>query len=137
MAEKFSGVRIVSEVAIEMRKAIIELAGSRDVFDSRQRWLERAADKAGISCRAAKSFFYCETANPNSSSVDKVRAARARKKKDESIVDAARATLAEMLARIQRLETAFRMADPDVFEPDVDALRDMASNLDIPVDRED
>lgn len=129
-SEKFSGVRIVSEVAIEMRKAIIELAGSRAVFDSRTRWLERAAEKAGVSYRTAKALFYCEATNPHISAVEKVRAARARKQKNDALHATANETYADLLARIARLEAALRVADEDFFEHQTDALRGMARDQD-------
>ncbi|MFA7308106.1 MAG: hypothetical protein WC026_15700 [Hyphomicrobium sp.] len=133
-SEKFSGVRIVSEVAIEMRKAIIELAGSRAVFDSRMRWLERAAEKAGVSYRTAKALFYCEAANPHISAVEKVRAARARKKKDDALHTTANETYADLIARITRLEDALRVADEDFHSDQIDALRRMDSDPDRALD---
>lgn len=133
--EKISGgVKVVSEVAIEMRKAIIELAGNRDVFDSRMRWLERAADRAGISYRTAKSFFYCEAANPSNSAVEMVRAARARKQADDALHNAATETYADLRVRIERLETALRVADADFHRDQIDALRRMAGDPDSPLD---
>lgn len=62
-------------IADEMRAAIIDLAGPKDWIDTRQRWLERAARRAGISFRAAKALYYGETPDPRSSVVEKIRAA--------------------------------------------------------------
>jgi hypothetical protein len=133
--EKISGgVKVVSEVAIEMRKAIIELAGNRDIFDSRMRWLERAADRAGISYRTAKSFFYCEAANPSNSAVEMVRAARARKQADDALLDTATETYADLRARIERIEASLRVADADFHRDQIDALRRMAGDPDSSVD---
>lgn len=137
-SENFSGVRIVTQVAIEMRDAIIELAGNRAIFDSRALWLERAARAAGISARTAKALFYCESADPKSSVVEKIRAARAKKKAmdDAAVLDAATETYTDVLARISRLEAALRVSDQDFFELETDALCDMAGRQNQPLDSE-
>jgi hypothetical protein len=93
-----------------MRDAIIELAGDRRVFDSRSRWLDRAARVAGISQRMAKSLFYCESTNPSSAVVDAVRAARRKATKDAQAATVAQDEYAELLARISRLEEAIRLS---------------------------
>ena len=62
-------------LADEMHDAIVKLAGDREVFDSRERWLERAARRAGISFRTAKSLFYREGADPRASVIEKIRTA--------------------------------------------------------------
>jgi len=119
MAEKFSGgVRVVSEVAMEMRRAIIGLAGNREVFDSRERWLDRAARAAGITRRMAKSFFYCECADPKASIVDRVREAIEKNKaEDAEAVTAARIEYQELLERVARLEAALVVQDADFHRP--------------------
>lgn len=138
MAEKPSGghgVRVVSQVAIEMRNAIVELAGNRAVFDSRSRWLARAASKAGISARMAKALFYCEVADPKSSVVEQIRAARARKQQDDALHNAATETYADLKARIQRLESALRISDADLHSDQIDALSRVDGGPDRPLDR--
>ena len=114
MSEKFSnGIGAMSALAAEMRGAIIELAGNPAVFDTRDRWLEKAARAAGISRRMAKSFFYSERTNPSAEVVESVRAAlRNLRTKNEDYLDVAneaRLEYREMLARIERLETALRL----------------------------
>jgi hypothetical protein len=133
-SEKFSGVRTVSQVAIEMRSAIIELAGERAVFDSRARWLERAARKAGISPRMAKALFYCEVSDPKSSVVEQIRAAQAKTRKDAELLHTAGQTLADFNARLQRLEEALRVADADFHSDQIDALRRVARDPDSAMD---
>ena len=137
MAEKPSGgpgVRVVSQVAIEMRNAIVELAGNRAIFDSRSRWLARAASKAGISARMAKALFYCEVADPKSSIVEQIRAAQAKKRKDAELLSAASQTYADFNARLQRLEAALRISDPDFHSDTLDALSRMDGGPDRPLD---
>jgi hypothetical protein len=115
MSEKLSsGVRAVSDLAIELREAIIELAGNRALFDTRDRWLDRAARAAGISRRMAKTFFYGEKCNPSAEVVAAVRSARDNLRiKDDNNVASAANEYRELLARIERLETALRIAGAD------------------------
>jgi uncharacterized protein HemY len=120
-----------------MRSAIIELAGNRDVFDSRNRWLDRAARVAGISSRMARRLFYCETNNPSSEVVESVRRARRNlrtKRGDEHVGCEASAEYQNMLARIERLEAALRVSDEDFNRGQIDALRDMAGRHNRPLD---
>lgn len=115
MAENPSnGGKAVSKLVMEMRDAIIELAGNRALFDTRDRWLERAARAAGISRRMAKSFFYCERCNPSAEVVEAVRAARDNlraKTRKLGNVSGARSEYAELLARIEKLEKTLRISD--------------------------
>lgn len=62
-------------VAAEMRQSMIVLAGPRQPEDTRESMIARAARKAGISFRQAKTFFYGETDNPRLRAVERVRAA--------------------------------------------------------------
>lgn len=125
MLEKSSGgVRILSAVAIEMREAIIKLAGSPAWFDRRERWLERAARAAKISYRSAKSLFYCEAENPGSETVEKVRAALAEREAARRTEEAAaRDEYQQLVARISRLESRLDQEDADFHRPQIDALR--------------
>jgi hypothetical protein len=126
VTEKTStGVRTVSQVALEMRSAIISLAGERAVYDSRDRWLERAARAAGISRRAAKTLFYAESNNPGSEVVEKVRAALTRKKdaEDDGLAKLARDEYREFVARIERIERALGISDQDMHSDQITAFR--------------
>lgn len=136
MAEKFSkGVRRVTTTAIEMRKAIIEIAGPRKLFDSRELWLDRAARAAGISKRTAKAIFYCECADPRASVVEKIREAQKRRARDDAeAIAAGKREYTELLDRIARLEAALAIHDPDFHEHSIDALRGMARAEDQPLD---
>lgn len=102
----------MSHIVDEMREAIIELAGSRALFDTRDRWLERAARAAGISRRMAKTFFYGEHCNPSAEVVDRVRRARhnLRAKTGElGNVSGARTEYRDLLKRIENLEKTLRI----------------------------
>jgi hypothetical protein len=113
-------VGAVSALVAEMREAIIELAGDRALFDTRDRWLERAARAAGISRRMAKTFFYNEKCNPSSEVVDAVRAARdnlrtkagrnARRKIEVEAID-----ILALEERLARVEAALRLSDSDAY----------------------
>ncbi len=118
MSEKPSnGVSAVSNLAIELREAIIELAGDRALFDTRDRWLDRAARAAGISRRMAKTFFYSEKCNPSSEVVESVRSARdnlmTKEKGNGNVASDAAAEYRKLLARIERLEAALRLRGAD------------------------
>lgn len=63
------------QIADEMHDAIVKLAGDREVYDSRERWLQRAARRAGISFRTAKALFYREVPDPRASVIEKIRTA--------------------------------------------------------------
>jgi hypothetical protein len=111
-----NGGKAVSLV-VEMREAIIELAGNRALYDTRDLWLERAARVAGISKRMAKTFFYNEPCNPSAEVVDAVRAARdnlrAKTRDNANVANAARVEYRQLLARIERIESAIRVQDAD------------------------
>lgn len=114
MSEKRSNGGKAVSIAVEMRDAIIELAGNRALFDTRDRWLERAARSAGISRRMAKTFFYGEKCNPSAEVVESVRRARnlrAKKKDYENVASAARGEYQDLLKRIEKLESALRVRD--------------------------
>lgn len=120
--EKISQSRLMSEIVVEMRDAIIELAGDRDVFDSRALWLERAARRAGITARMAKRLFYGECADPKASVVESVRGAVRRKNlSDAELSNAARNQYDEMSDKIARLEHALRVAAPNAYRAYIDA----------------
>lgn len=68
----------MTALASEMSEAIIALAGPRTAYDTRESMIGRAARRAEISYRQAKSFFYREAANPAARAVDQVRNALAR-----------------------------------------------------------
>lgn len=127
MANKSSGVRVVSQLAIDMRNAIIELAGDRAVFDSRERWIARAARVAGVSYRTARAFFYAEHDEPRSSSVEKVRMALARKRKEQTDAEAvSRNEYREIMDRISILEARLNATDPEFYGEETSRLREMA-----------
>lgn len=62
-------------VASEMKHSMMVLAGPRLPSDTRESMLARAARRAGISFRQAKTFFYGEASDPRASVVERVRAA--------------------------------------------------------------
>jgi hypothetical protein len=102
---------IMATVAVEMRDAIIALAGERSWSETRERWLERAALKAGVSYRTAKSIFYRELRDPKISVVALVRHAVERKSaiKEES----ARGDFTRLDERLRALERRLAAIDPD------------------------
>lgn len=63
------------QLADEMHDAIVRLAGERGWHETREAWLAKAARKAGISFRRAKTFFYREPGAFRAEDVEAVRAA--------------------------------------------------------------
>jgi hypothetical protein len=62
----------------EMHESVVRLAGERGWHETREAWLARAARKAGISYRRAKTFFYRERTAFHAQDVEAVRAAIAK-----------------------------------------------------------
>lgn len=108
---------VVTSVAIEMKRSIVLLAGTRRDSDTRESMIARAARRAGISFRQAKSLFYGETRDPRASVVESVRSAM---KAQEADV---------LLARISALEATLAQVDSEFFGPAVEALRTAARAL--------
>ena len=126
-AEKSSGVRVVSEIAIEMRRAVIALAGEREWNETREAWLRRAAKRAGVSYRTARSFFYAEVSDPRASVVELVRAAVVAANKDRvSKLAEARREHEEIIVRIEALESRLRNVDQDFYRAELDAIGEAA-----------
>jgi hypothetical protein len=125
----------MTDVSLEMRRSIIQLAGERGWGETRERWLERAAARAGVSYRTAKSIFYSELRDPRTSVVALVRHAIERKSaiKEES----ARDEFARLDARMRILERRVDAIDPDFPSAAIDALGESADGTggeDSPVD---
>ena len=119
-----SGVRVVTATCIEMRNAIIKLAGPREWHDNRKSWLSKAAVTAGVSYRTAKAFFYAEGHEPRSSAVDRVRAAVRRMEREETLKEqAARDDYQALLGRVAQLEAALLATDSEFFRDAIEALR--------------
>lgn len=112
----------MTTLAAEMREAVTFLGG----IAPRKRLFETAARRAGITFRQAKSLFYWE-GNPRSEVVERVReAVRNRRKEELEAGD----DLADLKARIARLESYLVTTDPDMAGPQVSALRDSIGGLD-------
>lgn len=109
--------RVVTSIALEMKHSIVLLAGHRRSSDTRESMIARAARRANISFRQAKSLFYGETRDPRASVVERVRAA---------IKDAETDNLS---ARFTALEATLAHVDPEFFGPAVEALREAARAL--------
>lgn len=111
----------MTQIAIEMREAMIALAGDRAWHETRQRWLERAARAAGISYRTAKALFYAEVSDPKGSVVECVRAAVARRVQEQE--DIAKDEFAALHARLQSMEQRLGAIDADGDRPPADGWR--------------
>ena len=67
-----------SSEGLGMRELVASVAGPRSWGDTRESWLARAARRAGISPRQAKSLFYAEITDPNHRSARLMRDAAQR-----------------------------------------------------------
>lgn len=121
------GSSVMSELAVEMKNAVIALAGERRWNETRQRWLERAARRAGITYRSARALFYCEPHQPRAAVLHKVRAAVERKNK--SLEANAHNANQGLLDRLARIEAALMASDPDFYSEAISAIRDTARQI--------
>lgn len=102
-------------VAAEMKEAMTVLAGQRLPSDTRESMLARAARRAGISYRQAKTFFYGESTDPRASVVERVRAAINKANTDQEAK--ARAEYIEISGQIALLEQRLAALAADAGRP--------------------
>lgn len=136
MAHKLSGVRVLSELANEMRDGIVALAGERNWKETRARWLERAARAAGISYRTARAIFYGEIRDPRGSVVERVRCAlgeKAREAKPRDEFDLFKERLSALEARLLAVDAEMHASDLAALR---DLLRDLRQPLGVPRDKD-
>lgn len=99
-------------IAAEMHQSIRTLAGPRGNHDTRETMLARAAWRAGISSRQARSLYYQESKDPKSSVVERVRAAIARANQkaeaDARNVATRTADVGELVARAVEMDADLR-----------------------------
>lgn len=111
------GRKVVPGV-MSVRELVALVAGPRAWSDTRQSWIARAARRAGISYRQAKSLFYGEITDRNHRSARLMR-------------DAAQ----ELAARYESIAAGMGAVDADFFEQDRAALIQLSRalrNLDVP-----
>lgn len=99
-----------------MQELVAAVAGPRQWGDTRQSWLARAARRAGISYRQAKSLFYGQT-GVNHDAARKMREA------------AGRHEARNLAGRFEGLANALVVKDEDFYSSDVTALLDAARAL--------
>lgn len=113
-----SSENIIMSIALEMKSSIVRLAGPRGDADTKESMIARAARKARISYRQAKSFYYGESTNPRVVAVERVRAALAGLSNTRGITNHAD----QLESAALRLETI----DPDFHREAIDSLRNAA-----------
>ena len=102
----------VVDITLEMKAAVVTLGGPRSEHDTRESMIARAARRASISYRTAKSLFYTETTDPKASVVERVRNALANH--NTKAEGAARDEFKTLLDRIALVEARLDAIDPDV-----------------------
>lgn len=109
MPNKLSGVR--------MRELIAAVAGPRQVTDTRDTWLRRAAKMAGTSYRQARAIYYGEISDPYHRSISQFKEA------------AGRHEARNLAAQFESLAHSLNVRDADFHSQDRDALLSAARAL--------
>lgn len=112
-----------------MRELVLAAVGPKRDFETRERWIERAARKAGITYRAAKAVFYREITDPEHRAIRRLaEAARLRQKER-----AARADAADSFGRLVALRSSLASIDPEFHREAIakldEAIRHMGGEL--------
>jgi hypothetical protein len=98
-----------------MREEIAILAGPKGWGDTRERWLERAADKLdNVSYRMVRGFFYDEITDDNHWAAIEIRRAVAR-------IEAQREA-ADLAAQLETIMGRLNVTDPNFHQPTIEAL---------------
>lgn len=100
-----------------MRELIEAVAGPRQIYDTRDSWLRRAARNAGSTYRQARALFYGEITDPYHPTVTRFKEA------------AGRHEAKRLAEQFEGLAHALRVRDEDFHSADVAALLDAARNL--------
>jgi hypothetical protein len=107
----------VSDKASRMRNLVAAVAGPMLPTENRKRWIERAAQYAGVTYRQAKSVFYSEIKDPDHRAISAMKAAAGKYE-------------AEQLAqRFDCLANSLNVRDADFHSSDVAALLHAARAL--------
>ena len=121
-ASKRVGVRIVSDLALELRSKLLEVAGPITWPHNKSSWLASAARTIGITARTARSILGVEHPYPHSRTVERVRAAWARQQ--QKIEADARTEAAALRGQIAVLTARLATIDPEFHSETLAALRE-------------
>lgn len=94
----------------DMRELVAEVAGPRGWDDTRDTWLNRAAERAGITYRMVRAIFYGKVTNENHYAIQLLRLAAGRK---------AATDLAE---QYETVAAGLAAVDPDFHRPHIAGL---------------
>lgn len=95
--------------AVDWKRAIEIIAAPYGAGDTRESYIARAARRAGITYRQARSLFYRETTDPKYSVACKVQSAAA-KARQEAI---------DLASRFEEISEALRATDQDFYSPQI------------------
>ncbi len=98
---------------------IADIAGPYRPFDTRESWLGRAADRAGVTFRQIKTVFYAEAKHPNPKVLEKIESASERARREAS----------DLASRFETLAGAMNASDADFYGKDITALIHAARSL--------
>lgn len=100
-----------------MRELVAAVAGPMLPTENRKRWIERAAECAGLSYRMAKSVFYSEITDPDHKAIRAMKQAAGRHEANE------------LAQRFEGLAKALHHRDQDFHSSDIAALLSAARVL--------
>lgn len=104
-----------------MREIVAEVAGPRSWGDTRESWLNRAAERAGITYSQVKRVFYGEITDPDHKAARKLRDIVAQRK--------AAKEAAELASQFESIARKINATDQDFHRDTVAALVDAARKL--------
>ncbi len=111
---------MLEKLSVHVREAINVIAGPREIFDSRDRWLARAAEKAGVTFRSMRSAFYGEIKDPEHKVIRRIMSAAEVKARREAN---------ELAEKFQTIANGLNATDPDFYQSDIAALINAARIL--------
>lgn len=108
----------MSQRSDKMRECIAGLAGQREWNDTRESWLNRAADRAGITYRTMRDIFYGRITDESHYAVQLLKLAYARKSALDQV-----ALFERVAAGLERTDPAFHCDHIAALRSAADALR--------------
>ena len=99
------------------RELVAEVAGPRSWTDTRETWLDRAAERAGITYRTIRSIWHGDIKKENHYAIQLLRLA------------AAHRAATELAARYESIAAGLGAADPEFHRDQIAALLDVARKL--------
>lgn len=107
------------EKSVNWREEIAWIAGPFGYQDSRESWLQKAAQRAGVTFRTAKSLFYGDKTNPKHDVGERIRKA----------AEDARVEARALASQFETIAGGLHAKDQDFYGEDIAALISAARTL--------